>query len=44
MHQSNFQRVDSCVNLLVITHEIFSNFFYNYKVKGGFLDISKAPD
>ena len=35
---------DSCINQLVITHEIFSIFDDNYEVRGVFLDISKAFD
>ena len=44
-NQSGFKLGDSCINqLLAITHEIFSSFDDNYKVRGVFLDIANAFD
>ena len=38
-----FKPGDSCINqLLVITHEIYKSFDDGFKVRGVFLDISKA--
>ena len=42
-NQSGFKPGDSCINqLLVITHEIYKSFDDGFKVRGVFLDISKA--
>ena len=44
-NQSGFKPGDSCVNQLVsITHDIYKSFDKDYKVRGVFLDISKAFD
>ena len=44
-HQSGFKERDSCINqLLWITHEIYKSFDEGFKVRGIFLDISKAFD
>ena len=44
-NQSGFKSGDSCINqFLSITHEIYKPFDDGYKVRGVFLDISKAFD
>ena len=44
-NQSGFKTGDSCINqLIAITHEIYQSFDAGYKVRGVFLDISKAFD
>ena len=44
-NQSGFKPGDSCINqLLSITHNIYKSFDDSYKVRGVFLDISKAFD
>ena len=44
-NQSGFKPGDSCVNqLLSITHEIYHSLDNGLKVRGVFLDISKASD
>ena len=44
-NQSGFKPGDSWINqLLSITHEIYKSFDDGYKVRGVFLDISKAFD
>ena len=41
--QSGFRPGDSCINqILSITHDIFTSFDNGLKVRGAFLDISKA--
>ena len=43
--QSGFKPGDSCINqLLSITHKIYKSFDDGLKVRGIFLDISKAFD
>ena len=42
-NQSAFKLEDSCINqLLSITRNIYKSFYDGYKVRGVFLDISKA--
>ena len=44
-NQSGFKSGDSPINqLIAITHEIYQSFDGRYKVRGVFLDISKAFD
>ena len=44
-NQSGFKPGDSCINqLLSITHKIYKSFDDGLKVRGIFLDISKAFD
>ena len=44
-NQSGFKPGDFCINqLIAITHEIHQSFDAGYKVRGIFLDISKAFD
>ena len=44
-NQSNFKSGDSCINQLIfITHGIYKSLDDGYKVRGVFLDISKAFD
>ena len=44
-NQSGFKASDSCINHLIsIIHEIYKSFDDGYKVRGVFLDISKAFD
>ena len=44
-NQSGFKASDSCINQLIsIIHEIYKSFDDGYKVRGVFLDISKAFD
>ena len=44
-NQLGFKPGDFCINqLLAITHEIYKSFDEGFKVKGGFLGVSKAFD
>ena len=45
LNQSRFRQDDSCINQLIsITHETYRSMDQGYKVRGVFLDISKAFD
>ena len=42
LHQFGFRPDDSCINQLLVTHEIHKNFDDRLEVRRVFLDISKA--
>ena len=44
-NQSGFKQEDSCINqILSITHDVYQSLNQGYKVRGVFLDFSKAFD
>ena len=43
-NQSGFKPADSCINQLLLTHEMYKSFDDGFEVRGDSLDISKAFD